>query len=199
LKARFVFLEFFVKVGKELKKTDLYLRQCWVLLQLRPGLINWSDIFDDLTNWFSHASDKYLQWEPEWSAISNILELPLTNAPLVILDEAQKAAQSHREYFRDSTGQQPQPILRELVVVLSQATTLVISGTGISLHNVEEAISSTVLKPDTIAKYCLLGGFDNRDKIERYVRQYVPHTVVTTRLLDRLHFWLQGRYTCITW
>jgi hypothetical protein len=60
LKARFVFLKFFVKVGKELKKTDLYLRQCWVLLQLGPGLINWSDIFDDLTNWFSHASDEYL-------------------------------------------------------------------------------------------------------------------------------------------
>jgi hypothetical protein len=32
LKARFVFMRFFVSVGKELKKTDLCLRKCWVLL-----------------------------------------------------------------------------------------------------------------------------------------------------------------------
>jgi hypothetical protein len=84
--------------------------------------------------------------------------------------------------------------LRELVKALGRDTYLTIVGTGVSMDDFEDSASYDVSKRGVYAHFCLLGGFDHRERMERYVRQYVLPAIVTARLLDRLHLWLQGRY-----
>jgi hypothetical protein len=195
LKARFVFLRFFLKVGKELELSEPHLRKCWVHLQLNPRLLSGTDIFAHFVTQLNHAPGSDLSWAPEWIDIHATLNLPGGTRPLVILDEAQQAARSHTEYFRDDTGKEPRPILRELVQVLNCYTYLIVSGPGLSMRAVgEESTSSSVSKIAAMGVVHLHGGFDDSQKIRAYVEAYVPKEVITDRLLDRLYLWLRGRY-----
>jgi hypothetical protein len=206
LKARFRFLESFLQVAQECNITDHnYLRQRWVYLQLSPLALYQSrillqeelhsfDIFRSFAEQFSGAPPEYLETGTEWDRICTLLKQPYQD-PVVILDEAQQVAQSHKEFFRDTAGILPSSIVRELAVAFGSAGSLIVCGTDVPLSEVKEATSSTVAKLGATFKvFRDLGGFDDRNKIKAYVAYYVPEDVVTERLLDRLCLWLQGRY-----
>jgi hypothetical protein len=206
LKARFCFLEFFLRVAHECNITDHnYLRRRWVHLQLNPialyssriiGLTETmsNDIFHTFAMQFGRAPLEYLETGAEWGRIGALLNQAYKK-PVIILDEAQQVAQSDKEFFRDTTRILPRSLLRELALVFSLAGSLIVCGTGISLPEVKEATSSAVAKVGaTLEVLHDLGGFDERSKIKAYVEYYVPKEVVTERLLDRLCLWLRGRY-----
>jgi hypothetical protein len=93
LKARFVFLRFFLEVGAALGLPEPHLRARWAQLQLCPQLLTGTDDFRELVAQLTCASGDYLtSWITEWQTISAALKFPLGASPWVIVDEAQESS-----------------------------------------------------------------------------------------------------------
>ncbi|KAL0569136.1 hypothetical protein V5O48_012837 [Marasmius crinis-equi] len=131
----------------------------------------------------------------------------------IIIDEAQEASCLHPKAFRCSNFERSneRPALRELVHVWrrvcndmrrgvsdQEMVTIIVTGTGLRTEEIEEALTSTTMKPTKVAEINIIGAFEDRGVQEQYVRKYIPESilshVVGQVLLDRIWHWLRGRY-----
>jgi hypothetical protein len=116
------------------------------------------------------------------------------------LDEAQHAVQSYPHPFVSSKDEtKPRSFLREVVRVFSELPAkLVVSGTGVSMEDLNIAMSSGVSKSDRGEKWLLdLGMFDTWPKLEAFLNLYLPASYLNTssgyHLQQRLREYLLGR------
>ncbi|KAF8970889.1 hypothetical protein BDZ97DRAFT_1694140 [Flammula alnicola] len=195
----------------------------WLLLQLQPsfGHPQFWDIFDELSSKLSGASDSFINTRTKnlltnvRSLCSNIKTRDSSTAiqmstsdtvqtPLFcVLDEAQHAATQHSSSFRSDHNGAHRPILREIVKAwesqsFGQGVFMVVAGTGISKDVVDQAMASAIMK-DSRYRWCSdTGAFDRKDVQRQYMQKYIPKSLlqseVGVRLLERVWYWLHGRY-----
>ena len=196
----------------------------WLLLQLQPSFVHpqvW-DVFDELSCKLSNASDSFLNTTTKMllsTVRSNLsvmvqpgdpdMALQMSTAetaqtPLFcVLDEAQYAATQHNSSFRSDQNGSFRPILREIVKAwegqsFGQGVFMVVAGTGISKDVVDQAMASAIMK-DSRYRWCSdTGAFDLQHVQTQYLRKYLPQSLLQTeagvRLLERVWYWLHGRY-----
>jgi hypothetical protein len=115
------------------------------------------------------------------------------------LDEAQVAARLYRHTFLSSDNKTYRSIFRETVAIFTElgTTQLVVSGTGLSLKEMEDAMASGVSKPRQIKLFHQLGMFDTWPKLERLLQRYVFPSLLESpsgkRLQQRVREYLLGR------
>lgn len=191
-------------------------RKRWLLLQVLPQLGHpktW-DVFDKLAGLLSSASDAwvmsssqtYLERARELSAC----EKEGTQEPtpfFCVLDEAQFAATQHAQSFRSDQNDCPRPILREIVRAWEEQSSgqgvfMVVAGTGISKDVVDSAMTSAIMKESKYRWCSDTGAFDKPDIQRQYLIEYLPKSLIQSepgaRLLQRLWYWLRGRYVVIS-
>ena len=118
----------------------------------------------------------------------------------IALDEAQQAVRLHHFCFLSySEPTAFRSILREIVKVFdSLAVKIVVSGTGLSLEEVEDALNSGVGKPlGQFETFVELGMFDNPLKLEATLQRYIPSSILESpsgkSLRMRIREYLPGR------
>jgi hypothetical protein len=72
-----------------------------------------------------------------------------------------------------------------------------VSGTGLSLADLEDAMAPGVSKPAKVKLFHQLGMFDTWPKLEQFLRRYIPASILETpsgyRLQQRMQEYLLGR------
>ncbi|KAL0573795.1 hypothetical protein V5O48_008148 [Marasmius crinis-equi] len=67
-----------------------------------------------------------------------------------------------------------------------------------SLDLFKEALSSSTMKQHTFAPFKKVGSFESQEQQETYIRKFVPPVLLETEvgrvLLERMWYWLEGRY-----
>jgi len=135
-------------------------RRRWVLAQVLPPCLDFgepSDLFTIVLQSLRNASADTMH-----QIIRSMLQFVTTKRPglfpkgpetklFVVIDEVQVAADHLKEYFRSSTTKtNMRPILHEMYRFLLEYTTVVggiiLSGTGLSVQMVEEAVNSVSAK-----------------------------------------------------
>ena len=196
----------------------------WLLLQLQPSFVHpqvW-DVFDELSCKLSNASDSFINTTTKMllSTVRSHLSVvvqpgdPITASQMstaetaqtpifCVLDEAQYAATQHNSSFRSDQNGSHRPILREIVKAwegqsFGQGVFMVVAGTGISKDVVDQAMASAIMK-DSRYRWCSdTGAFDFQHVQTHYLRKYLPQNLLQTeagvRLLERVWYWLHGRY-----
>jgi len=197
-----MFLEEARKVSPE-GPLDQY-RGHWLFFQLRPTDVVNRDIFNHLTSILNKASDEYLgvSGPGEASTLSsNIYDDYLPLSPLYfVLDEAQRPARLFKEAYRSAVDtSMERPILREIVSAWDIPGYTIVSGTGLSIKEVQEAVQSQVVKPDVPWRTrTKTGAFDSRQAQSCYISRYLPphlvHSDSGQALLRRSWSWLHGRF-----
>ncbi|KIM37392.1 hypothetical protein M413DRAFT_20297 [Hebeloma cylindrosporum] len=199
-------------------------RERWLLLQLRPSFVHpqYWDIFDELSCKLSGATDSFINTKTK-ALLTNVrgllcsgittgshstqAQLSTSDTPqtplFCVLDEAQHAATQHNTAFRSDQNGAHRPILREIVKAwesqsFGQGVFMVVAGTGISKDVVDQAMASAIMK-DSRYRWCSdTGAFDRKDVQQRYMQKYLPKSLlqsdVGVRLLERVWYWLHGRY-----
>ena len=115
------------------------------------------------------------------------------------LDDAQRAARLYPLAFISSTNPNKyRSIIREIAQVFSGSeTNLVVSGTGLSLEDLREAIASGVSKDDVFVFHDL-GMFDTWEKLQPFFERYVPASFLQSpsgyHLQKRIREYLLGRW-----
>jgi hypothetical protein len=116
------------------------------------------------------------------------------------LDEAQRASRLYPRSFISSTNAGTfRSIIREVVKVFTKSPIqLVVSGTGLSLAELEDSMVSGVSKPaEAVKLFHKLGMFDNWPKLKSFLERYVPASILNSpsgyRLKHRMREYLQGR------
>ena len=212
----------FIKTKPELDVDPHVFKARWLLLQLQPSFVHpqvW-DVFDELSCKLSNASDSFINTTTKMllSNVRSHLSVeprdPITasqmstaetaQTPLFcVLDEAQYAATQHNSSFRSDQNGSYRPILREIVKAwegqsFGQGVFMVVAGTGISKDVVDQAMASAIMK-DSRYRWCSdTGAFDLQHVQTHYLRKYLPQSLLQTeagvRLLERVWYWLHGRY-----
>jgi hypothetical protein len=112
----------------------------------------------------------------------------LGDAPIFIaLDEAQGLAHLYKEYFLSAaesaakpSPRKPRPVIRKLVEVWSLHIRNIISGTGLSMESVEQALKSVVAKIDArMETFIDLGAFESNVDQLTYIQHYLPPHFLT--------------------
>lgn len=100
---------------------------------------------------------------------------------IVVLDEAQRATRLYPYSFISSNSDDVfRSIIREMVKVFTQPRMrLVVSGTGLSLAELEEAKASGVSKPGAVMLFHQLGMFDT-SKLKSFLQCYIPTSILET-------------------
>jgi hypothetical protein len=123
-----------------------------------------------------------------------------------VLDEAQYAATEHTTSFRSDYNGSHRPILREIVRAWEEQISgrdvfLVIAGTGISKDVVDQAMASAIMKESRYRWCSDTGAFNKKEDQRRYLARYLPKALLESqageRLLERLWYWLHGRFVPI--
>lgn len=211
--ARLLIFSCFVEAMNQHRKPGSSLvqyRKRWLLLQLHPWMAHpkiW-DVFDDLSDMLSAASDQYVNIETR-KLLKRVRELCADPASpstpfFCVLDEAQFAATECTTSFRsDQSKGKHRPILREIIhawegQTSGQGVFMTVAGTGISKEVVDEAMTSAIMK-DSKYRWCSdTGAFDTVEAQRRYLAKYLPKSLLKSRpwkrLLDRVWYWLHGRW-----
>ncbi len=202
-----VFLESAAATGEI---TDNH-RELWVLIQVAPVtllgeyvvLLRNSDIFFACTQLAGRASTIYLDNAIRDELIVIEQHLPRRSTLFCVLDEAQ-ALTKDLNYFRSKKHpEQGRPILRAILRSWDpKFPNLIVSGTGISMHEVEDVIGSVVAKeledPVPFDMVTEIGGFDDEDGQLAYLNQYLPPGYLDTsqgkEIASRVGYWLRGRF-----
>ena len=188
-------------------------RERWLLLQLQPHLVCpagvW-DIFDDLSCRLSKASDHFIAARTR-DLLKRVRELcskksdaSVEETPFFcVLDEAQYAATKHTSSFRSDHDGSQRPILREIVraweeLISGRGVFMIIAGTGISKNVVDQAMASAIMKESRYRWCSDTGAFSSFEAQRLYLSQYLPRRLLESevgkRLLERLWYWLHGRF-----
>jgi hypothetical protein len=138
-----------------------------LLLQVAPGLLPGPDVFLEQTQRFKKASFYYLQSSVK-SELQEIRGLLGQSSELFcILDEAQVPTNMSLDCFRSETNEkQRRPLLRQIILSWkSWLPNLIISGTGVSMQDLEVVFGSAVAKEGGLAPetFTELGAFDNEN------------------------------------
>jgi hypothetical protein len=80
---------------------------------------------------------------------------------------------------------------------------MIVSGTGVSMRDVETVLRSSVVKPRVLSPTKTeIGGFNNEVDQRAYLEQYLPPGLLDTdegkKLVSRIGYWLRGRFVCNT-
>jgi len=173
----------------------------WLLIQVAPmTLLANSDPFLVFTQLAGGASSQYLEGAIHIESFIVQRLLPQRSTLFCVLDEAQDLTKN-LDYFRsEANPAQGRPILRLIVLKWRQILpNLIVSGTGISMREVETVVGSAVAKesrsPVTVTE---IGGFDDEGGWRAYLEQYVPPGFLDTsegkEITSRVGYWLRGRF-----
>jgi hypothetical protein len=113
-----------------------------------------------------------------------------------VLDEAQVPTELASKCFRSRQNPgEDSPILSELIVAWKESfPDLIVSGTGISMENIEPVLGSKVAKEGSRAlTFTDLGVYDSGEGQLAYMKQYLPSEILDTKLALRAAYWLHGR------
>jgi hypothetical protein len=192
-----LFLELAIQVDGNLRDNH---RRIWLLFQLSDNLdpLN-PHPFIRIIECLDNASDKAL--DALIGRLDGIIGKHLSGSKFIIgLDEAQRAARLYPRAFLSSINNNNfRSILREMARVFTKPrhVRLVVSGTGLSLAEVRDAMASGVSKPETVHLFHKLGMFDTWPKIEPFLRRYIPDSIWDIRsghhLQRRIREYLLGR------
>lgn len=172
----------------------------WLLIQLAPvTLLKRPDIFLTLTQLVGTASSGYLGGATieESSTITQLLPQPSTL--FCVLDEAQVLTKNSGYFRSDTHPATDRPILRPIIHTWNTILPdLIVSGTGISMQEVERVINSVVVKPGGPETVTEIGGFDDENDQRAYLEQYCPPGYLDKPLgkeiVSRVGYWLRGRF-----
>ncbi|KAG8809682.1 hypothetical protein FRC17_003292 [Serendipita sp. 399] len=189
-----VFCRFLEILKEEGLEPSEYKRE-WLLFQLQPHL------FCDGTDLFEWLAQE-LRGVP-FSAIRNelrneetiVFELIGTH-PICVLDEAQELLKDCDSFRSEKDPQTSCLLLRAVMhAFLDAPKHVILSGTGISVLQLKESISSLTegLSP-AIPVITDIGSF--RPEVQQfYLESYLPEDMLNdSELLSRITYWLQGRY-----
>jgi hypothetical protein len=173
-------------------------RRIWLLFQLSSPLPRFETLhpFIRMMNCLDCASDTALT-----TLIGDFEDIHSKYFPqskfVIALDEAQQAARLYRFSFLSCSDHSKfRSILREIVKVFSVLEVkIVVSGTGLSLDEVEDALTSSVRKPPgQFETFVELGMLDDPEAI---MRQYIPPFILESMsgksLQLRIREYLPGR------
>jgi hypothetical protein len=194
-----LFLKLAIKIDGSLQEKH---KRIWLLFQLSDELDPRGDsahpfvriMRNCLPRASSHALDILI------GRLDNIRDTYLSPEQfLCALDEAQGAVTMYRNCFisrADPTVYRS--ILREVSAVVTKwPFKLVVSGTGVSMSELREAVASGVSKPTGVDLFHDLGMFDTWTKLESFFTNYVPASVWQSdswvRLQIRIREHLRGR------
>lgn len=187
-------------------------RRRWVLAQVLPPSLEYdgpsSDLFAIVLRSLRGASIRILH--KLIRSLLGFITLRLDLFPeghetklFVVIDEAQVAADHLKEYFRSTaTGTDMRPILHEMYRYLlgysGVVGGIILSGTGLSMQMVKEAVGSVSAKRVDIMHTQVVtdvGRFEDSSH-EVYIRRYLPlsNNISDRRLLERMLYWFSGRY-----
>jgi hypothetical protein len=177
----------------------------WLLIQLVPSILpDINDCFDEFTKLLAGASSDNLLTRIQMT-LDNIRKLLPNSSLFCVLDEAQVPTNQFSEYFRsDLDPAKHRPILREIIGAWKEYfPNLIISGTGVSMQEMEIVFGSAVAKEPTGKKpktETALGAFDTRDMQQRYLELYLPpgflDSAIGQEVASRAAYWLHGRCVC---
>jgi hypothetical protein len=194
-----LFLELAIEVDGSLQERH---KRIWLLFQsfdqLDPQVRTSHPFVRVMMDCLPYASDHALDVLIRRLNSTRSAYLPFSNF-IIALDEAQRVAISYPRSFLSSDRQTFRSILREIVHAITLTDSkLIVSGTGLSLKDVEEPVISGVSKPDDSVKlFHRLGMFDTWLKLKPFLRRYIPTSVLESpsglRLQQRIREYLLGR------
>ncbi|KAJ6572178.1 hypothetical protein B0H19DRAFT_1256079 [Mycena capillaripes] len=211
LLARLIIFQLFIQIVKD--RTDAAeLRRLWVLIQIYPkrlGFAGGSDFFDRLTKTLFNSPHDWLrdQVEARFDEVRSWCNKKYEAAPFfLVLDEAHLR---HFSAFRSEKNHLVhRPILREIVrawvisFFRSLGLWMIIAGTGIDIKVIDRILASAVLKPAGHRLRANVGGFTSVAGHLTFMEQYMPPRILKTpsgrALLERMTYWLRGRYRFTT-
>ncbi|KAM6498778.1 hypothetical protein JOM56_006726, partial [Amanita muscaria] len=198
LAARIVVFELFLKlaihVDGELQEKH---KRIWLLFQLFDQLDSQGGTLHPfvriIRHCLPHASAEALDILIGRLDTIRARYLPLSRFIAIRLYPRSFVSSTNNEVFRS--------ILREIVKVFTKSPIkLVVSGTGLSLGDLEDSMASGVSKPTTNTTILShgLGMFDTWPKLKAFLDRYVPASFSETpsgyRLQQRIREYLLGRY-----
>ena len=210
LYARVSILHIFLNIASTNNITE-NLQERWMFLQVAPAALVNEDFFAQRTRMLGHHSDFTAEIEKEIIFIQQyLMHLNSDQAKLFcVVDEAQVLTAGERAFVEcfcasDVKGMPildgPRPILRQLVSNWEAPLhNMVISGTGVSMKDIEIVLGSLVAKEagrtsETITE---VGAFNDDDSHRVYMESYLPTKFLDTpsgkELVSRVGYWLHGR------
>ncbi|PVG00051.1 hypothetical protein CPB86DRAFT_872254 [Serendipita vermifera] len=216
LLARFYMLNYLIEVAKSLPGglDEKSHRRLWTFLQAKPNIIPVSttgDIFTELAHHLRGLTNKDLK-ERIRKEYARFGELTIgrtdaykkesTPTLFCVLDEAQTTTTLRMGEFRGADDKTPRPILREIwrlwtwVLDFNQMR-LVLSGTGITVNEIDDVLASNPLKLAPKFRWTELGAFDTPESQEYFIKQYIParwDEPAWDAFLRRAWRWVRGRY-----
>ena len=193
-----LFLQLAIVVDGKLQEKH---KRIWLLFQLsdqlsRGGILH--PFVQIIKKCLRHASNEALVTLIE--RLTDIREKYLPQSHFIVaLDEAQRATRLYPYSFISSSSDGVfRSIIREIVKVFTQPQmTLVVSGTRVSLAELEDALASGVSKPGAVKLFHQLGMFDTWPKLKPFLERYIPAFILETpsgyRLQVRIREYLLGR------
>ncbi|KAF8341836.1 hypothetical protein F5887DRAFT_1062436 [Amanita rubescens] len=204
LAARIVVFELFLQVATQIDGAlQAKHKRIWLSFQLFDQLNpqgGGSHPFIQIINKLRNASDDALD------ALVNRLDVIIKkyfphSRPILGLDEAQWAARSYPcSGMSSSNSGAFRSIIHEMVRAFTNAPVkIVVSGTGVSLADLEDSVASGVGKSTHKVKvFHELGMFDTWPKLKLFLERYVPASILNTPswrcLQKRMQEYLRGRY-----
>ncbi|KAI3615614.1 hypothetical protein WG66_011849 [Moniliophthora roreri] len=193
-------------------------RERWLTLQARPGLLECDDdIFASLVEAMHLESQSLQTLKSEVSRVRDSILKKLavydTSRFFLVIDEAQVAATTFPHAFRSAeqnlkggVGRKDRPVLRQIihgwtellkVSATKTCASYVITGTGVSLLDITEAVASSTGKKSGFATAYLTGAFDSAEDQRAYIEKYIPEVILNSEigkiLAERMWFWFRGR------
>jgi hypothetical protein len=195
-----LFLQLATKVHGTLQEKH---KRIWLLFQLSDELVPFSGNLHP----FVRIIRKCLHRAPN-EAINELVErlndirheyLPQSHF-ILGLDEAQRASRLYPRSFISSINPDKfRSIIREVFKVFTKSSIkLIVSGTSLSLVDLEDPMASGVSKPaEAVKLFHKLGMFDNWPKLKSFLERYVPASILNSpsghRLQHQMREYLQGR------
>jgi hypothetical protein len=190
-----LFLELAIKVDGELQEKH---KRIWLLFQLSNLGGTDHPFVQIMGGCLRQASTEALDILIRRLGTIRQKYIPLEHF-IVGLDEAQRAVRLYRHSFISSTSEEvTRSVLREIVKVFTiMPIKLIVSGTGVSLEDLDEAMASGVSKPVGVDLFHKLGMFDTWAKLKPFLDHYLPRSFLETpsgyRLQQRIQEYLLGR------
>ena len=179
----------------------------WLLIQVAPTtLLGSPDIFSRCMRAAGNASVDYLKQLIEDESLEIEKHLPPRTTLFCVLDEAQTLTKNTSFFQSDPDSKSskppvPRPILREILLSWkSMFQTLIVSGTGMSMTDVQTVTGSVLAKEggEPTQTVTEVGGFDDDDTRRAYLERYFPPGFLETpegkEIVDRVGYWLRGRF-----
>ena len=193
-----LFLQLVIEVDGKLEEKH---KRIWLLFQLDDEAVPFSGNrhpFVRIIDCLGRASDESLD---ELVKRLNIIGHEfLSNSRVVLgLDEAQVASRMYPHSFISSNNPDTfWSVIREMVNVFTKfPIKLVVSGTGLSAVEVQNAMTSGVGKAAPVHVFHELGMFDTWPKLKSFVERYIPASILESKsgkfLQQRMREYLQGR------